>query len=71
MMHIFKTADHPQAAGRIALKGERVYTFRMPHENGDDYIEVFFGERGYEAIARMFRQMAYDDECDTDPACFI
>ena len=65
MIQVIRTADHPEANGRQPLAGERDYVVSFPHENGDDYIEIRMGERGYRALCDMIDAMRRDDEAES------
>lgn len=62
MLTTFRTPDHPKANSRIPQPGEREYVLTFPHENGDDYVEIKMGHKGYASLCRMIEQMRKDDE---------
>ena len=58
--HIFRTDDHPMANGREAQLGEQVYFFLFPLEDGTK-LQVETGQKGYQALSEMMRQLQTED----------
>lgn len=52
---------HPEANGRTPISGEQQWSLSVPLENGDDYLELHVGRRGFEALKLMLDKMSDDD----------
>ena len=61
MRHIFRTVTHPEAHGRMPVKGDYAYTLKFPLENGDDLV-VECGQEDLDRFAEMIGKMMVDDQ---------
>jgi hypothetical protein len=53
---VFRTPDHPEANGRVPLKGETEYVVRFPTEDGKELV-VRCGQKGYDNLGQLLLDM--------------
>jgi hypothetical protein len=61
MLIKYRTMDHPESGGKTPAAGDSAWTITLPLDGGDDYLEVSFGRKGYEALRAMLGQEAEDN----------